>query len=634
MACFAMCENCAREYEDPLDRRFHAQPNACPVCGPRVWLTDQKGEEQAERREAVRLTAERLAGGEIAAIKGLGGFHLACDAACDEAVERLRRRKNRPDKPLAVMAPDMETAMLMAQIGRQESWWLSGIHRPIVLARKRKDSPLSKLVAPDTGHVGLMLPYTPLHHVLLAAYRRIIPDDRPSALVMTSGNMSSEPIALGNREALHRLAHIADFFLLHDRDILIRCDDSVLRVVPGQIGEFMPEGYEFPPGTQLLRRARGFTPVPVFLSREGESVLGTGPELKNTMALTKGGQAFVSQHIGDMENLETLAFWNEIRKHLKGILETEPKEVVRDLHPDYMTTRWAEEQAEKPVHPLQHHYAHVHAVLAEHRIEEAVLGLALDGTGYGDDGSLWGGELLYVDPAGPEHGRLAHFSPVRLPGGEAAIRGPWRIAQAVLHDMGMREPRGREWPWLKSHARASEVTAQLLDKDLNCPRSTSCGRLFDAVSAMLGLCLSISYEAQAAIVLEQVQDMNERGAYPVRLDLSREPAVLDTFELFGRVLDDFEAGVSAGRISRRFHLGLVQGLADLTSHFRDRTGISAVALSGGVMQNLTVASLLPVELAKRRLDPLLHGYLPPGDACISLGQAHYGLSLRKDTPQK
>jgi len=628
MACFPLCKRCNQEYRDPLNRRFHAQPNACPVCGPKVWLTDNKGQEAGEGTDALRLLAQELGAGKVAAIKGLGGFHLACDAVNEEAVTTLRNRKNRHGKPLAVMVPDIEAARAVAEIGEQETFWLTGIHRPIVLAKAREDSPLAASIAPDTRHVGLMLPYTPLHHVLFKLYGEMFTDHLP-ALVMTSGNMSSEPIAIGNREALSRLSHIADVFLLHDRDILIRTDDSVLRVVPGQKRDWLPHGYEFPPGTQFLRRARGFTPTPVFMARNGDTVLATGPELKNTLCLTKGDQAFVSQHIGDMENLETFTFWNEIREHLTGILQVSPRAVIHDLHPDYLTTKWAREQEELAVTPVQHHVAHAHAVLAEHRRNEPTLCLALDGTGYGEDGTLWGGELILADPAGPTHKRLARFSHLRLPGGEAAIRQPWRIAQAALYDLGETGPHG--WPWLAEHGEASRVTAQLLQKDLNCPKSSSCGRLFDAVSAMLGLCLCIDYEAQAAILLENAQDLSETGGYHVGFDASDEPAVLDTLGLFKKVYEDAQAGVPVGAISRRFHLGLVSGLAGLAERFAKATGVSHVGLSGGVMQNATMAELLPAELERRGLVPLVHGYMPPGDACISLGQAHFGLCLDANT---
>ena len=619
MACFPMCGECQAEYENPLDRRFHAQPNACPVCGPRVWLTDRQGRELAEKDEALVGLAEALAGGTICAVKGLGGFHLACDATSQTAVAALRERKNRKGKPLAIMVPDLDTARELAPVSAEEERWLTGRERPIVLLRRRRDSPLAAELAPDTRTIGVMLPYTPLHHVL---FRHLNGRMALPALVMTSGNRSSEPISIGNREALRRLAAIADLFLLHDRDILIRADDSVLRVLPSGKPQF-------------LRRARGFTPEPVFLMGKGPSVVGLGPELKNTLCVTKEDQAFVSQHIGDMENLETLGFHQEIRRHLVAILQTAPVALVRDLHPDYLTTAWALEQTELPVLAVQHHYAHAHAVLAEHRHLGPALALALDGTGLGEDGTLWGGELLFVDTRTLEHRRLGHFAPAPLPGGEAAIREPWRIAQGYLHAIGVTSPGRRPWPWLAEHGKAGDFVSRMLARDVNCPRSTSCGRLFDAVSALLGLRLRIDYEGQAAIVLEQAQvekvekdeqDGRDTMAYPCPVLTAGpgEPTVLDTLALFRAVVDDFEAGTPAGIVSRRFHLGLVAGMADWAALLAEQTGIRTVALSGGVMQNLTMATVLPEALARKGLTPLCHERLPPGDACISLGQAAWG----------
>jgi len=607
MACFPMCAQCRAEYENPLDRRFHAQPNACPVCGPKVWLADRKGRILDKSDEAMVSLTQALASGAIGAIKGLGGFHLACAAGDEQAVATLRERKNRRGKPLAIMVPDLTTARALAHVNAEEERWLTGKERPIVLLRPRPDSPLASGIAPDTRSMGLMLPYTPLHHVLFHHLRERM---ALPALVMTSGNLSSEPISIGNDEALHRLAAIADLFLFHDRDILIRADDSVLRVLPGG-------------NPQFLRRARGFTPEPIFLARPGPSVIGLGPELKNTLCVTKGDQAFVSQHIGDMENLETLEFHHEIRKHLTAILQTEPVALVRDLHPDYLTTTFALEQTELPVLAMQHHYAHAHSVLAEHRHCGPALALALDGTGFGEDGTLWGGELLFVDTLSLEHSRLGHLSPAPLPGGEAAIREPWRIAQGYLHALNIVTPTNRPWPWLAQYGQASAFVGRMLERDVNCPRSTSCGRLFDAVSALLGLRLTIDYEGQAAIVLEQVQDESKSGAYPCPV-LPGEPAQLDTLALFRSVYGDFEAGVPAATISRRFHLGFIAGLAELATLLAMRTGVTTVGLSGGVLQNLTMATLLPKALADKGLTPLAHKRLPPNDACISLGQAAWG----------
>lgn len=614
MSCFPMCPMCSEEYENPLDRRFHAQPNACPDCGPHVWLTDSTGQKLARETQAIRELARQLAAGKIAATKGLGGFHLVCDAASTTATATLRDRKHRYGKPLAVMVPDLATAKELAHLTEAEEQWLTGNKRPIVLSHMKSPSPLAEGIAPDTAYIGLMLPYTPLHHVLLKFYAEECPTERPAALVMTSGNYSSEPISIGNREALSRLSEIADIFLFHNRDILIRCDDSVIRLLEDEV--------------QFLRRARGFTPAPVFLSDHGETVLGTGPELKTTLALTKGDQAFVSQHIGTMENLETYAFYKEIAAHLESILQVTPKAIVRDMHPDYMTTEFANTfSAERsiPEFTLQHHYAHIHAVMAENRFDGACIGLALDGTGYGENGTLWGGECLLVDNKSLEHQRLAHFTPIHLPGGEAAIREPWRIAQACLHQLGLRHPGSRLWPWWTAQEKGARMVTQMLDRGVNSPLSSSCGRLFDAVSAMLGLKTAVSYEAEAAIALEFAQDMEETEAYPVLLQKTGEPTILDTLGLFAYVVEDWENEVPVGRIARRFHLGLIQGLAHMTATFAEVLGIQEIGLSGGVMLNETMSTLLPRALRELGLKPLMHTELPPGDACISLGQAAYGM---------
>jgi hydrogenase maturation protein HypF len=612
MDCFPMCADCLREYEDPRDRRFHAQPNACPACGPRVWMTDRQGVTLCEHDEAIQAAAQRIMLGEIGALKGLGGFHLACDAFDDAAVEELRKRKHRWGKPLAVMVPDLGAAGSIAEISPAEERWLVSVQRPILLLRGRANAQLSFSISPDTERIGLLLPYTPLHHALFHHLRQILPPDSPAALVMTSGNMSSEPIALGNREALSRLGRIADFYLLHNRDILIRCDDSVMRINPAT------------DEPELFRRARGFTPSPVFLPASGPSVLGTGPQLKCTLTLIKDDQAFVSQHIGDMENLETLGFYHEIRAHLMKILRTRPELIVCDLHPDYLTTGYALEQDEHPVLRLQHHAAHIYAVAAEHGTLDPLLGLALDGTGYGEDGTLWGGEALLVDPGRAEHRRLGHFSPVGLPGGDAAIREPWRIAQSYLYELGIIEPRGPSWTWLEEHAEASGVVGQMLAKTINCPLTTSCGRLFDAVSGLLGLKHVISYEGQAAIVLEKIQNPRAGGRYDCPVRTKNGIVLLDTLELFAQVHRDWRDGVSSPVISRRFHLGLIRGLADWARVIARVSGVGTVALSGGVMQNLTISTELPRALLDKGLTPLVHTQVPPNDACISLGQAFFG----------
>ncbi|BAH75847.1 carbamoyltransferase HypF [Solidesulfovibrio magneticus] len=619
MACFPLCPDCAVEYADPADRRFHAQPNACPICGPSLWLADGTGVVLARGTAAVAALAARLAAGQIAAVKGLGGFHLVCDAGDNDAVAELRRRKGRPSKALAVMVPDLETAALLGEVGPTAAELLGGTARPICLLPARAGSALAPSVAPDVAEIGVMLPYTPLHHILLADFAAAVGSDRPAALVMTSGNAGGDPICLGNREALARLAPLADVWLLHNRDILIRTDDSVAR--PLETAEAEAAGAP----TLFLRRARGYVPTPIRLSHSGPEVVGLGPMLKATVCLTKGDQAFVSQHIGDLENLAALRFYEETLEHLLSVLGVTPKLCVADLHPDYPSTALALEQGCWPVIRLQHHVAHIHAVLAEHRKDEPVLGLALDGVGLGEDGTLWGGECLLVDPTRLTHQRLGHFAPMALPGGDAAVRQPWRIAQACLYSLGETAEDGPVRPWMTDHGSASRLVGQMLAKNLNCPVTTSCGRLFDAVAAVTGLCLETTYEGQAAILLERAQDLTVDQPYECPLLADQTPAVLDTRTLFAQAAADAAQGVATGRIARRFHLGLVAGLTRLATAMARATGIRAVALGGGVMQNRTLALRLPEALRAAGMSPLVHRRMPANDGCVSLGQAAFGL---------
>lgn len=739
MSCFPLCPDCAAEYHDPLDRRFHAQPNACPVCGPRVWLADpasgHSGETGVEGREAIGRTAQALHEGRIVAVKGLGGFHLVCDAANAEAVARLRERKRRPHKSLAVMVPDVETARLVTFVSEAEAAVLASPERPIVALTSRDVLPA--IIAPDVDSIGVMLPYTPLHHLLLDAFadRAAMP-----ALVMTSGNAGGEPIALGNREALTRLGHIADLFLLHNRDILIRADDSVVRVESG--GETpeagagrgkaearaLPEGEKrvngssapcaqevalsasapcfsglvekekttalltlakgarpfstdldsqlFPqigtaadslperacpasirppeekpddadgkaphavsssgmsasrlPQLHFFRRARGFVPRPLELPRDpGRCVLATGGELKSTLCLTRGRDAFVSQHVGDLKNLETFDFFRAMAEHLSGLLEVRPETVVCDLHPDYLSTAYAQETG-LPLLRLQHHFAHVYGVLAENGHRGPALGLALDGTGYGPDGTIWGGELLFVDAARAtpqDYGqRLGRLAPFPLPGGEAAIREPWRIASGFLsfpEAEPCRERFAEELGPLLGVQGKRPVHEAILEMTRRhaAPLTSSCGRLFDAVSALLGLCPAITYEGQAAIRLESAQDgsVTERLPFPLR---ERDGLLeLDTATFFLHLLKRRQEGIPVPALARQFHQSLAEGLAELALAASRRCGVRTVALSGGVLHNRTLAFLLPAALVRRGLMPLTHHALPPGDGGLSFGQA-------------
>lgn len=613
MACFPMCPECRREYDNPLDRRFHAQPNACPDCGPQVWLADAQGKRLALAEEALEKAAKALADDRILAIKGLGGFHLVCVADSDQAVIKLRRRKHRWEKPLAVMVPDLDAALRLAVISPSEQALLTSPQRPIVLLPVSAQARLSRHLAPDTDRIGLMLAYTPLHHVLLAHYKQCIASNRVPALVATSGNLSSEPIALGNREALQRLRGIADFFVLHNRDILIRCDDSVIRIHP-ENGK-----------KEYFRRARGYTPAPIFLARSGPCVMGLGPELKATICLTKGNQAIVSQHLGDLENLETYEFYQESIAHLRNILRVRPEAAVCDLHPDYMSTSYGRQQQELPLFQVQHHVAHIHAVLAENRHQDPVIGLALDGAGLGDDRTIWGGEALLVDPGRCAYQRLGHLAAVHQPGGELAARQPWRMARGYLWSIGEKTFTSRPWPWLQEHTQADALVPAMLEKGINSPITTSCGRLFDAVAGLMGIKLVMAYEGQAAVALEHIQAPDPVQAYSCPLlEANDGMTILDTLELFRQVHADWQRKISPARISRAFHLGLVHGLAELAAALAAKFSIKHIALSGGVMHNQTLSLELPRALVARGLVPLVHAQLPPGDACIALGQAVYG----------
>lgn len=617
MNCFPMCPDCQTEYDNPTNRRFHAQPNACPVCGPRVWLTSGRaGEPQRTEMQALEGAAHALATGSILAVKGLGGFHLVCNATDGPTVERLRQRKRRPHKALAVMVPDVETAHRLAHFGPREERLLTSIERPIVILSSLPGV-LPSNIAPDLDSIGVMLPYTPLHHLLLGVFANI--SDRLPVLVMTSGNAGGLPIELGNRQAIQRLQDIADGFLLHNRDILVRADDSVVCSSPAE------ESSES--SCQFFRRARGFVPYPLSLpsfrglpDSKRRSLLATGGELKNTLCLTRNREAFVSQHIGDLHNLETYAFFREMISHLSSLLEITPEIVVCDLHPDYLSTGYALESG-LPVFRLQHHFAHLFGVLGEHGHTEPALGLILDGTGYGTDNTFWGGELLLVTPetlALTPHDpgeRLGRLAPFPLPGGEAAIREPWRLVSgfAAILDTFI--------PLEKAVSVSRQAAVTELVRAGKTFMTSSCGRLFDAVSALLGLCASISYEGQAAIRLEQAQTKAE--VEPVSVSITRREKLweLDTGTFFLHLLERKKAGEPVSVLARQFHLGLVEGLADLALAGSDQTGVRTVAMGGGALHNQTLLHLLPSALARRGLRPLLPQYLPPGDGGLSFGQA-------------
>ncbi len=608
MARFRMCPECSREYEDPRDRRFHAQPNACPVCGPQLEVWDALGYPLGDVGDPIDFVADRLAEGKIVAIKGLGGFHLAVDAENEMAVRALRERKGREEKPLAIMVPDVEAASQLVMLDARSEELLQSPRRPIVLLPKRADCPVAESVAPRNAFLGVMLPYTPLHHLLLR--------DRFRALVMTSGNLSEEPICIDNREAVERLSGIADFYLVHDRDILVRCDDSVVRWVPGGAG--------FP-----IRRARGFVPQPVVLPWELPATLAVGAELKNTVCLVEGNRATLSQHVGDLENLEALEFFEEVVAHLQSILRVEPRILAHDLHPDYLSTQWAEERGGEIVRVgVQHHHAHVAACLAEHGEEGPVIGLALDGVGYGPDGTVWGGEVLVADVR--TFRRVGRFRLVRMPGGEKAIREPWRMALGYLE---LADPDLAECAAtgiLGREETAVRAVLSALRAGLNAPWTSSCGRLFDAVAAIAGLRAEVSYEGQAAMELEMAMYRDippdrapEVDVQPYDYAISHEGGLweLDWRPMIRGVLEDRRNGKPLSEISLRFHRSVTLALAELAERVRGETQLRTVALSGGCFQNLYLTQALQRGLASRGFRVLVHRLVPPNDGGISLGQA-------------
>lgn len=604
MAAFPMCPLCKQEYEDPLNRRFHAQPNACWDCGPQVWLEDMNGRSFAQKDDALRQVVRLLADGAILAIKGLGGFHLAVHATQEDAVARLRSRKIREEKPFAVMFRDLDSVRYYCTVSDEEAKLLSSLSRPIVLLERNPNPAVSSIapsVAPRNRFLGAFLPYTPLHHLLF--------EQSPfDSLVMTSGNQSDEPIVMENDDARRRLEGIADYFLFHDRDIYMRCDDSVARVIQQQ--------------PRPVRRARGYVPVPVFLQEPIPEILGVGAELKNTVCITRGNEAFLSQHVGDLENVETLRSFEHTIEHLKRILEIEPQCIVHDLHPDYLSTQWALNQKEAPRLAVQHHHAHIAAVLAERNITGPVIGLALDGTGYGADGTIWGGEILKVE--GSYFERLGHFRHVLLPGGNKAIKEPWRMAVSYLWSL---EPENTlktygdllgRWPREKV-----EVLLQMLDKRLNSPITSSCGRLFDAVSALAGLRNSVTYEGQAAIELEQAMHEDD-GEYRGNVRKEQGMWILDPFPMVAEVVQDVRDKQNAGLISARFHKGLVSLLVEYVEKVSEEIGLKRIALSGGVFQNAYISEHLEKELEDLDFEVYCHLEVPANDACISLGQAYIG----------
>jgi hydrogenase maturation protein HypF len=610
MARFKMCAKCQAEYDDPGNRRFHAQPNACWECGPWLWLSAPGGTE-ISGDEAMESCVSRLAGGAILAIKGIGGFHLAVDATNDGAVMRLRERKQRYGKPLAVMVKDVAAAREICDLTEEEEALLMTSARPIVLARKKEGSGIATGVAPGIPWLGVFLPYAPLQHLLFA-------DGRLRALVMTSANLSEEPIAIDNEEARRRLGGIADALVMHDREILQRCDDSVMAVVDG--------------GPQLIRRARGFVPLGVKLPEgfEAPNMLAVGGHLKNVLALAQGRDLYQSQHLGDLENLTGLAFFEESLAHLMKTFEIDPEVVVHDLHPGYLSTEWAKKWAGErglPLVGVQHHHAHVAGCMAEHALTGEAIGLALDGTGYGTDGKIWGGEVLIARLDGFE--RFAHLEYVPMAGGDAAVKEPWRMALGALVTAGFGAGSAEVEQLIVGKEREARVLLRMMERELNTPMTSSLGRLFDAAAAVVLGRRTVDYEAQAAIELEGISLFaEERSGYGIELEggnwARREPMLLTTRGMWRELLEDLKAGLGKARIGARFHAGVAGGVVKAAVAARKATGIGQVAMSGGCLHNRRLAKLLREKLDAEGFSVYVPRKVSPGDGGLSYGQVAVG----------
>ncbi|MGB2634291.1 MAG: carbamoyltransferase HypF [Candidatus Acidiferrum sp.] len=599
MSAFQMCAACQAEYDDPANRRFHAQPNACWDCGPQLLFCSSDGV-PLDVAEPLRETVRLLEQDRIVAIKGLGGFHLACNARSESAVELLRARKRRVEKPFAVMLRRIEDVDRFCILDDAARKLLLSIERPIVLLPRKPDSGLAESIAPRNHFLGIFLPYTPLHHLLFAGAKF-------DALVMTSANLSEEPIAIDNAEAFRRLHGIADAYLVHNRDILRRCDDSVVRIAAGQ--------------SQMLRRSRGFVPVPVPLEYESQPVLAVGGELKNTICILRGSEAFLSQHIGDLENLESYGFFGEAVQHFQRILEVHPGVIAYDLHPDYFSTKWAVALEGVKLIGVQHHHAHIASCMGENHLDGKVIGVALDGTGYGTDGAVWGGEVLLADYK--EFERAAHFEYVPMPGGAAAIHEPWRVALSYLVKHYVKDLNSLDLPFLRGiDERRRNVIQQMIDRQIHSPRTSSCGRLFDAVAALAGIRSTVNYEAQAAIELEMAaHDSTDDGAYPFDLIPDGSHWQIGTFSLFQALLRDLRSQQPVADISRRFHAGLATLFVELAEKIREQSKLNRVCLSGGCFHNVLLFRLLLDGLRAKSFDVYFHSEVPAGDGGISLGQA-------------
>jgi len=625
MSSFVLCPACQKEYDDPMDRRFHAQPNACPVCGPHTFLVDHGGRVvDSGPRDAIEKAALLLKQGHIVAIKGLGGFHLAVDATCHDAVSRLRDAKKRPDKPFALMARSIQDAAYHVCISPEEKEQLMSRHRPIVLLQKKdvchgqsvdgnhgggEDSLpngmsfLSSAIAPDNSFFGIMLPYTPLHYLLLAK--------GPSILVMTSGNPSGEPLSIDNDHALAAFSHMADYFLLHNRDIYFRADDSIM-----QVQEKMP---------RFFRRSRGYAPLPVFLKQAMPHVLACGGGLKSTVCLTRENKAFLSQHIGDLDNEKVFQFYRFSVDHLKRILDISPEIIAHDLHPGYLSTVWAQEQKGIKTMAVQHHHAHAVSCMAENGIVEPVIAITLDGTGLGTDRAIWGGEILTCTLT--DFKRRVHLKYTPMPGGDTAVLEPWRMAASYLWRIWGNDFLELDIPLIHRVGRDRlHFMTTMMTKGLNCPLTSSCGRLFDAVASLLGIRDKITFEGQAAMNLQAVSRTEKNRPYDIDFnDIHGEDGQvlmeMDLGPAFIEMVQDLQKGISPGVMGGRFHETLIEGFSRAALMVSESTGLRKVVLSGGVFNNGLILSGILKRLEYQGLKVYTHQKVPTGDGGISLGQA-------------
>lgn len=595
MKHFKMCADCQAEYDDPTNRRFHAQPNACQICGPQIQLFDSNHNLQ-DVTDPIVATRDKLKNGKIVAIKGLGGYHLAVDATNNDMVQKLRKLKGRDEKPFALMVRDIKVACQYCLISNEEEQILQSYTAPILLLKKSPNCHISESIAPGNDYFGMMLPYTPLHHVLF--------ENLDIPLVMTSANYSEEPICIDNDEAFERLNSIADYFLIHDRDIYLRSDDSVAIHLTKEM--------------RYLRRSRGIVPQPIFVKSTGSPILAVGGELKNTVCLLKDDKAIISQHIGDLENIEAYNFFKMTIDHLQRIFNAKPELIVHDMHPQYFSTQWAQMQSDIQTIAVQHHHAHLAACMAENQLTDPVIGIIMDGTGYGTDGTIWGGEILVGDYNNFD--RFAHFEQMPLPGGDVAIKSPWRTAVSYLHKtFNGSIP---NLPFIDDHDIAPII--EMIDKNINSPLTSSCGRLFDAVAAMSGGRQTIRYEAQAAIELMQAFETTNVRPFSFIIEQKNDHREILLQPIIRSLVRSIQNNESFSKISSRFHTALIQIYSEVTKEARDETGIDQIVLSGGVFQNMVLFEHTILALEKANFKVYTHSQVPTNDGGISLGQAMIG----------